>query len=659
MQASPPTSRPVWQRHWTPLFLAKPIPPVRISNLYRLGLLGVAFTLILLQVFYLSLVALLAWATYSYAIYIPEIFSAVRINFLTIPLTIAPLAAGVVSTFFLLKPLLSRSKKPEDLLVLHRDQEPHFFEFVDRLCAMVGSPAPSRIALDLEVNASARLNRGWWSLITGDLALTVGLPLVEGCTLRQFSGVLAHEFGHFSQKAGLRLHFLIATSRHWFARVAYERDQWDERLDEWGQDAGWRTKLVLGLANASVAASRAILRGLLKLGDRVSTWFSRQMEFDADLHEAGLVGEEVFRQTTIRLAEINIASQRAWRSVDQAWQRSQLPTDFPHLVGVIERDALGMDRQLLEDSLLEQETDRWSTHPSPQDRLLNVRGCPGVVPTSGPWGADVPASILFHHFETLSEKTTTAHYGVTLAEHFSEAALQPGAEFAIAQSENWQHQDARQSYFGKGSLPGRWFRFSETADPRLVVSEEEPDADYWAHLQQWLNRSAGLNYLQSGGEINPTGFDLSTSDLKEAEIETADSFVKLTAEILRLRKTFEGISPMLAKNPLVVEAYQLLSSEQEKLLDLRSALMNYRVLTRNIHLLTAVQAENARTSAIDAMQTLRKSIESNLHTNPLLLSRWLAPSGSNEEDNSATLLDWTDHTSDHLLGKLCLEANSY
>jgi hypothetical protein len=42
-----------------------------------------------------------------------------------------------------------------------------------------------------------------------DLVLTIGLPLVAGLSVREFGGVLAHEFGHFAQGGGMRLTALV------------------------------------------------------------------------------------------------------------------------------------------------------------------------------------------------------------------------------------------------------------------------------------------------------------------------------------------------------------------------------------------------------------------------------------------------------------------
>ena len=58
-----------------------------------------------------------------------------------------------------------------------------------------------------------------------DLVLTIGLPLVAGLSIREFGGVLAHEFGHFAQGGGMRLTALVRFVNGWFARVVYERDE--------------------------------------------------------------------------------------------------------------------------------------------------------------------------------------------------------------------------------------------------------------------------------------------------------------------------------------------------------------------------------------------------------------------------------------------------
>ena len=155
---------------------------------------------------------------------------------------------GGIVTFFLFKPLLSRRPRPPEPMQLQRQDAEILFRFVEHVCAMIGAPPPKRIDVDLQVNASASLRRGWRSLVSNDLTLTIGLPLVAGLTARQFAGVLAHEFGHFTQKAGMRVYFLIGHVRFWFARVAHDRDRWDVWLDTNLKTSGWRARVVLRAA---------------------------------------------------------------------------------------------------------------------------------------------------------------------------------------------------------------------------------------------------------------------------------------------------------------------------------------------------------------------------------------------------------------------------
>src|SRR5207244_3829057 len=102
--------------------------------------------------------------------------------------------------------------------------EPLLFTLVRRVASAVGAPEPERIDLDCQLNASASFG----SFFGGDLVLTIGLPFVAGLDVDQFASVVAHELGHFSQGAAMRLSYLVRTINEWLARIVYERDDWDE-----------------------------------------------------------------------------------------------------------------------------------------------------------------------------------------------------------------------------------------------------------------------------------------------------------------------------------------------------------------------------------------------------------------------------------------------
>jgi Zn-dependent protease with chaperone function len=637
---------PNWNQKATEDYLPRPIERVKVSWWYRLGLAGVAVTLLGLQAAYLALVVAMGWATIKYLLVLPAILGAVKVHFLTILLMAAPLVAGVIATFFLLKPLLAWPAAPKDLVELRREEEPELFAYVERLCAMVGAPVPRKIMLDLQVNASAQLRRGWWSLFRGDLSLTLGLPLVAGLNLPQFSGVLAHEFGHFSQKAGMRLHFLIASSRMWFSRVAYERDSWDERLDSWRQNAGWRGKILAGVASAAVWLSRAVLRALLYAAGVVSAWFSRQMEFDADRHEASLVGAEVFAETTVRLAELSYAGNRAWDVIRQSWVLRKLPDNFPVLVERIEGMASLEVRANLHASAFSEVTDRWATHPSATERIANVKGLSGLVPKTGRWTEPPPATVLFRDFGGLCQRVTGWHYEQELGEAMGEGELVAGHEFAEDKAVELRCAEAKAKVFGGTELPSRWF--SLDAGGELPEVEGDLGGEYWFLLSQWLDRQAGVDFLRAGGKINPAGFQLTSGELELSEREAEASRAGLREEMARLRKRYGGLGALLREDGDLRRKYELLSREQEALLELRSALVSYRVLVGNLEYLGIAKAPIAKDRAEQKMRSLHDGIVERIGE----LEDLVVP-GEDVAVCAGKLLARVDLVAERLLGELC------
>ena len=110
------------------------------------------------------------------------------------------------------KPLLAARPKRAQPLALNPSDNPLLYAFIAKICDAVGAPTPQRIDMDCQLNASASFRRGFRSMKGSDLVLTIGLPLVANFSAREFAGVVAHEFGHFTQGAGMRLSYIIRRS---------------------------------------------------------------------------------------------------------------------------------------------------------------------------------------------------------------------------------------------------------------------------------------------------------------------------------------------------------------------------------------------------------------------------------------------------------------
>jgi hypothetical protein len=204
------------------------IARTRVSFFYRVGLVLVSLLMVLLPLVYVAMIGAAVWGVYEYATHFLFLVKGMRggiyVYLIKLVLYIAPLFAGGVLVFFMIKPLFARRPPQAQPLAMNPALQPALYAVIARISDLVGAPMPVRIDLDCNLNASAGFRKGASSLLSNDLVLTIGLPLVAGLNLRQFVGVVAHEFGHFSQGFGLRLSYLIRSINLWFARVVYERD---------------------------------------------------------------------------------------------------------------------------------------------------------------------------------------------------------------------------------------------------------------------------------------------------------------------------------------------------------------------------------------------------------------------------------------------------
>ena len=431
------------------------IQPVKVPLTYRAGILLVLIVMVLLPLIYLGLIGAAGYAVYWHAVSHTGLLTAdlgttsgrnaARAKLFALLLYVAPMLIGGILVLFMLKPLLSRPAKQRKSRALSREKEPLLFAFVDRLCDAVHAPRPKRIDVDLQVNASASFRSGLLSMLGSDLVLTIGLPLAAGLNMRQFAGVLAHEFGHFSQGAGMRMTFLIRSISHWFARVVHERDEWDERLTQWSQEWDLRVSWILWLARGFVWLTRRILWCLMMTGHAVAGFMLRQMEFDADRHEARFSGSDAFVETARLLPQLALADQQSWNQLGSFYQEGRLVDDLPRLTVMNSRQLSKEAHEYLATMTSERETSLFDTHPADKERIASAEReqAPGIFRLKH------PAEFLFRSFPNLCRVTTIDLYRELFERDFNADTLASVDDlFAHQEAEENDHA-ALQRFFQK------------------------------------------------------------------------------------------------------------------------------------------------------------------------------------------------------------------
>jgi Zn-dependent protease with chaperone function len=401
------------------------------SFFYQVGLLLVSVVMVLLPLVYLGFIVAAGWGLYFFATHCASLLTPMRgggrIYIVQLFLYIAPLFMGVVLLFFMVKPLFAGRPRHAQPLALNPGVESTLYAFIAKICDLVGAPMPSRIDLDCDLNASARFRRGAASFFGNDLVLTIGLPLVGNLNLREFAGVVAHEFGHFTQGFGMRLSYVIRSVNGWFARVVYERDAWDVWLANLSEDgADWRIMLLALGTRLAVGFSRFLLLLLMMFGHGVSCFLLRQMEYDADGYAIQVAGSAGVESTARRLAVLGEALGRAYKQMRATWKFNKgLPDHFPDFLALHEASLAPVLREKIQDTMGLAKTGVFDTHPSDGDRIRRARQAeePGV------FHLELPASLLFSNFEVAARQVTQLHYADDLGIRFDAKTLRPVITF--------------------------------------------------------------------------------------------------------------------------------------------------------------------------------------------------------------------------------------
>jgi len=385
----------------------------KVSIFYQLGLAIVAVAMILLPLIYLALVAAAGYGVYYYGAHISgplmstRMGSSGRVFLFKIFLAVAPLIIGVIMVFFLVKPLFAGRAPRAQPYALNPGAEPLLYAFIEKICWLVGAPFPKRIDLDCNLNAAAGFRRGLLSLFGNDLVLTIGLPLVAGLNMGQFAGLLAHEFGHFTQGLGMRLTYVIRSVDGWFARVVFERDAWDLRLAEWAESEDWRVAVVMALARLGVWMSRLVLHLLMLIGHGISCFMLRQMEYDADAYEIKVAGSEAFESTVRRIAVMAAALGAIYKDMRVTWNMNRrLPDNLSAYLLTKLEDLPEAVKEKIDNELGLVRTGLFDTHPSDADRIRQAR----VANDPGIFQVTDPAAALFENFDVPAKFVTLIHY---------------------------------------------------------------------------------------------------------------------------------------------------------------------------------------------------------------------------------------------------------
>ena len=211
-------------------------------------------------------------------------------NFLGLVFGLGLIGAGISVIVFLVKFVFAVAKdENSQRVVLTEDQQPRLFAFIRELTEQTGTQFPKKIYISPEVNAAVFYNSSFWSMFLPIRKnLEIGLGLVNSVNISEFKAVMAHEFGHFSQRSMKLGSFTYNVNRVIF-NMLYDNKGYANFLNAWGRIHG--AMALFAKLTAKIAQGiQWILRGMYTFINRSYMGLSREMEFDADAIAAGVSG---------------------------------------------------------------------------------------------------------------------------------------------------------------------------------------------------------------------------------------------------------------------------------------------------------------------------------------------------------------------------------
>ncbi|WP_437921264.1 M48 family metalloprotease [Sphingobacterium sp. LRF_L2] len=298
-------------------------------------------------------------------------------------LCIGLFASGLSVLFFLVKFIFASTKVDTgNLIEISAENEPQLFSLIHEVVNKVETNFPKKVFLSHDVNASVFYNSSFWSMFLPIRKnLQIGMGLINAVTQQELKAILAHEFGHFSQRS-MKVGSYVYHVNQIIYNMLYRNESLDRMFEKWSNATGYATLFI----SISVFIMRQIQNILKKLYEYINLNYmalSREMEFHADEIAAHVAGSEALADSLLRLSfanhaletvldfyqqkiNVNICSENIYpehllvmRLISET-NRYTIQNGFPQIqldtIKKYNKSKLNLENQ-------------WASHPSNEDRV--------------------------------------------------------------------------------------------------------------------------------------------------------------------------------------------------------------------------------------------------------------------------------------------------
>lgn len=254
------------------------LPP--ISPAYRTKLISAIISISVFFIVYFVLI-LISLALIFLLGYGAVKIIALHANYLTLVLALGLFSIGLVVFYFLIKFIfIKNTYSTRHLIEVDRNKQPELFALIDEIVAETAVKMPGKVFLSPDVNASVSYNSVFWSMfLPVKKNLTIGVGLINSTTVGELKAVLAHEFGHFSQKS-MKIGGYVNQAEKIIFDTVYNNREYEQTIKN--GSGYWAFQLSGMISVGFISAFQYILKFFSDFIFKNNASLRREMEFHAD-----------------------------------------------------------------------------------------------------------------------------------------------------------------------------------------------------------------------------------------------------------------------------------------------------------------------------------------------------------------------------------------
>lgn len=488
---------------------------------------------------------------------------AAKPMFITIMLGGGLVCFGLLILIFLVKFIFRVNKIDRSHLTLvTQPEQPELFKMIDEIVAEVGTDFPKKVYFSSEVNASVFYDSSFWSMfLPVRKNLHIGLGLMNTISIDELKAILAHEFGHFSQKS-MRTGSYVYNVNQVIYNTLYDNEGYGNFAQTLASISSY-FGIFVALANKIIGGIQFILKKIYDDVNLNHLALSREMEFHADTVAANVAGSEVLITALHRLQLADYSLNNVFgyyngkikdkEKTNNIFPQQKFVMDFyaglqdikieNHLPIVTEEHYSKFNKSKL---VLK---DQWSSHPSTADRVAHLKKLNYPLKS---YGFGIAIDLLVNKDMVLQQVTKKLFDAI---DYGDSPVISDAGKFEL---DFWENQ--RQNAFHR--LYNGYFDFRNPLNDLEVVAFEKPAPSFQLRANDFFSdENLSSIYLHDGinGDLNT----IKQIDDKVFEIKTFDYDGKRYTQtdcselIKRLESESEELDNQLKKLDIQIFEYFL------------------------------------------------------------------------------------------------------